>query len=299
LVAHKILISISAKSSFVRKRDGKMNKSKLAIGLLAVALIVSLGANAFLGTQSLSSKSSDTTKVEMVNLLSQVQVSVDSEIERIGNSVVYASKQLSTTGITGDQAREVIGALAANSSFIIEAATQNLDRKMMVVEPEAYHSSEGKIIGEQKWLNPNPVGDITPCMTPVIMLIVNTSGCSIVAPVFDSNREMIGTVSAIFNPQLLVGASVQAVAKESGYSFTATQLDGFVVYSGSPDFQYKNLFTDPSLANYTGIRTSAEQTAKVSSGYQAYTVGTQARESYWTTISAYGQEWRLIIHHAI
>ncbi len=278
----------------------QMNKSKLTIALLAIALIVSVGANAFLGTQTLTTqKSSDATKVDMIATLSKVQVSVDAEIERIGNSIIYASQQLTKTGIAGDQAREVISALAANSSFIIEAATQNLDRQMMVVEPEAFHSSEGKIIGTQKWLNPNPVGDITPCMTPVISLIVNQSGCSIVAPVFDSDKEMIGTVSAIFSPQAMIDASIQVVAPNSGYNFTATQLDGLVVYSGSPEFQNKNLFTDPSLASYAGVRESAQQTAKESSGYHTYMVGAQPRECYWTTISAYGQEWRLVLHHAI
>lgn len=137
-------------------------------------------------------------------------------------------------------------------------------------------------------------------MTPVIMLIVNQSGCSIVAPVFNSEKVMIGTVSAIFDPQALVGDAIEAAAPNSGYSFTATQLDGLVVYSGNPDFQGKNLFTDGSIAaNYPGVRESAMATSAVSSGYHTYTVGSQQREAYWTTISAYGQEWRLVIHHAI
>ncbi len=279
-----------------------MAKTKLLIGLLAVLLLVSIAANIYLANQNLTlnnQNTQDATKVEMVSLLSAVQSKVDTEIERIGNSVIYASQQLTTTGITGDQAREVISALAANSSYIIEAATQNLDRQMLVVEPEAWHSSEGKIIGPQKWLNPNPVADITPAMTPVIMLITNQSGCSIVAPIFDGDKELIGTVSSIFDPQALVAAAIQAVAKDSGYSFTASQLDGLVVYSGSPDFQGKNLFTDPSLASYTGIKESAQTTTAASSGYHAYMNGAQQREAYWTTISAYGQEWRLVIHHAI
>ncbi len=279
-----------------------MSKSKLTVAALALVLIVSVIANVYLGTQNIAlsnEKAADAAKVQMTAVLSQVQAHVDAEIERIGNSLIYASQQLTNTGITGDRARQIISALAANSSFIIEAATQNLDRQMLIVEPEAFHTSEGKIIGPQKWLNPNPVGDITPAMTPVIMLIVNQSGCSIVAPVFDSNKELIGTVSSIFSPQRLINASIEVAAKDSGYSFTATQLDGLVVYSGSADFQDKNLFTDPLSASYTGIKESAQVTATVSSGYHAYMVGSQQREAYWTTISAYGQEWRLVIHHAI
>jgi hypothetical protein len=132
------------------------------------------------------------------------------------------------------------------------------------------------------------------------MLITNQSGCSVVAPIFNSNREMIGTVSAIFDPQALVGDAIQAAAPNSTFSFTATQLDGLVVYSGAPAFQGKNIFTDPTIAaNYPGVKESAQVTSTKSSGYQTYSVANQPRESYWTTISAYGQEWRLVIHHAI
>ncbi len=279
-----------------------MGKSKIAIILLTVLLVVSVGANVYLASQNASISSqaaSDATKVEMSALLSAVQTKTDSEIQRIGDSVIYASQQLTATGISGDGARQIIAALAANSSYIIEAATQNLDRKMMVVEPEAYHKSEGQIIGEQKWLNPNPIGDITPTMTPVIMLITNQSGCSIVAPVFDSNRVLIGTVSSIFDPQAMIDAAIKEAAPNSGYSFSAAQQDGLIVYSGSPDFKGKNPLTDDALAaKYPGVRESAMASATASSGYHSYMVGSQPREAYWTTISAYGQDWRLVIHHA-
>jgi hypothetical protein len=280
-----------------------MGKSKLIISLLVIVLLVSVAANVYFLNQNsalTSQGSSNATKVQMTTLLSAVQVKVDSEIERVGNSIIYASQQLSATGISGDQARQIIAALAANSSYIIEAATQNLDRQMIIVEPAAFRVNEGKTIGEQKWLNTNPIADVTPAMTPVIMLITNQSGCSIVAPIFNSNREMIGTVSAIFDPQALIGDAIQAVAPDFGYSFSASQLDGLVVYSAVPAFHGKNLLTDQTLAaDYPGVRESALISRSASSGYNLYTVGSQQRESYWTTIAAYGQEWRLVIHHAI
>ncbi len=280
-----------------------MGKSKLAISLLIIVLLASIAANVYFLNQNAAltnQGASDATKVQMTTLLSAVQVKVDSEIEWVGNSIIYASQQLGTTGISGDPARQIIAALAANSSYIIEAATQNLNRQMIIVEPQAYRVNEGKTLGPQKWLNTNPQADITPAMTPVIMLITNQSGCSIVAPIFNSNDIMIGTVSAIFDPQALVGDAIQAAAPNSTFSFTATQLDGLVVYSGAPVFQGKNLFTDQAIAaNYPGVKESAQITAASSSGYNLYSVGSQQRESFWTTISAYGQEWRLVIHHAI
>ena len=232
-----------------------MNHSKLALTLLAIALIASIAANIFFVTQNAANQTAaDKTKVDMVSKLSLVQNRVDAEIKRIGDSVIYASQQLSQTGISGDGARAVISALAANSSYIIEAATQNLNRQMIVVEPAAWHTSEGKIIGTQKWLNTNPLADITPSMTPVIMLITNQSGCSIVAPVFDNNKVLIGTVSSIFDPQAMINASITAVAPNSSYSFTASQLDGLVVYSGRSAFQGKNLsLTNHSIASPASV----------------------------------------------
>jgi hypothetical protein len=280
-----------------------LGKSKSAIILLTILLVVSVAANVYLATQntSLSSQAAaDATKVQMSALLSAVQSSVDREIQRIGDSVIYASQQLTTTGISGDGARQIIAALDANSSYIIEAATQDLNRQMIVVEPAAFHSSEGKIIGPQKWLNTNSEGAITPTMTPIIMLITNQSGCSIVAPVFDSNKVIIGTVSSIFDPQALIEAAINEAAPNSGYSFSAAHMDGLIVYSGSPDFKGKNPLTDDALAaKYPGVRESVQASSEASSGYHSYMVGSQQREAYWTTINAYGQEWRLVIHHAV
>ncbi len=274
-----------------------MTKQKLLLTIITVTLIVSIGTNLYFAAQPLTSQNQ--TKLNMITKLTQIQNKIHNEITQIGTSVISASIQLTQTGITGNNARTIVTTLANSSTFIIEAATQNLDRQMMTVEPDAWHTNEGKIIGTQRWLNPNPIGDITPTMTPTIMLITNQSGCSIVAPIFDSNQNLIGTVSAIFDPQELVAAAIAEVVPDPNYSFTATQLDGLVVYSGNPDFQNKNLFTDNFPAQYNGIKQSAQVTAQSVSGYQTYTVGSQQRESFWTTLTSFGQDWRLVIHHAI
>jgi len=75
-----------------------MNKSKLTVTVLAVALIISVIANALFltGAFTAGNGNSAQTKVDMTSVLFQVQASADAEIERIGNSLIYASQQLST-----------------------------------------------------------------------------------------------------------------------------------------------------------------------------------------------------------
>ena len=281
-----------------------MNKLKLLTVLLAVVLIVSICFNAFLGTQnlSLSNQSSDETKLEMNTILSQAQVAVDAELQRIGNSLIYASQQLSTTGISGAQARAVVSALAANSSFIIDAATQDLNNIMVTVEPSAYSYSEGRDVGKEVWLNPNPDGPITPVMTPVIPLVENLTGVAMAAPIFNANKVMIGTVSVIFDPEVLLNATITPILENKSYEFITMQTDGQTLYDSDPTKQPTNILTNPTFASQTELIAVTHRIANEYSGYGTYDASTTANQSkphevYWTTLTAYGVDWRFAIIH--
>jgi hypothetical protein len=275
-----------------------MNRSKIIVIALAVLLIVSIGANIFFASFIIAPNPNDQTKLGMVSALSELQVNVDRELQRIGCSLAYASQQLTSTGLTGAQADAILSALAANSTFIIDAGTQDLNRVMVAVQPASYSSAIGVNVGEQKWLNTNPNGAITPMMTPVISLIEGTEGIAMAAPVFDSNKEMIGTVSVIFNPQQLVSACAAQTPDGSKYEFSAMQTNGYCLYDSEPEYQGINLLTNTTLPDYSLIINSVRQTADNISGYYLYDYSGTNWQTYWTTINAYGQNWRLSVHHS-
>jgi serine/threonine-protein kinase len=240
----------------------------------------------------------------MTATLTQAQVSIDAEVERIGESLIYASQQLSTVGITGDQAHSILRALAANSSFIINAGTQNLQNTMVAAEPANWSFIEGRNVGEQTYLNPNPHCDITPVMSPIVPLVSDVMGNILAAPIFNADKEIIGYVSVVFDPQTLIRGAVSSAAAEKPYELVGLQLDGLIMYDSDPTQQWKYLFTDSAYANYTSLLSLGRQMVTSSSGYGTYTynligsVEVAQKECYWTTIAAYGQEWRLIIIHA-
>ncbi len=284
-----------------------MGKLKSAAILIVAILIISIGVNVYFVNQnaSLSNQKADSQiKLDMVDILNQAQVNIQAELKQIGDSLIYASEQLSYTGINGSQADTILNNLVANSSFIINAATENLDNLIVAVEP-ANWSIEGKNVGQQTYLNPNPYGEITPVMTPVIPLQSGMNGNSLVAPVFNSNKELIGVLSVIFDPSTLIKASVSAAITGKPYELIGMQLDGLMVYDSDPAQQWNNLFTTPAYANSTSLLTLGHQIVKEPSGYGTYTynlTGTTQmvqKECCWTTISAYGQEWRLTIVHSL
>ncbi len=281
-----------------------MNKLKRLASLLTVALIISLGVNAYFISQS-SQKNALETRLEMTQILTQAQTGIKAELEKIGVSSVYASQQLSTLGIEGDQARAVVHALAANSSFIIDAATQNLNNDMVIVEPSQYRSSEGKNIGNPKWLNTNPYSELAPSMTTAIPLVEGMNGVSLATPVFNPSGVRIGSVSAIFHPDILINATIAPIINGKPYAFLVMQTNGLSLYDTDSAQQGKNLFTDPMYASFTELLALGHRVADESSGYGTYTYldaqggATVQKECCWTTLSAYGAEWRLTLIHPL
>ncbi len=292
-----------------------MDKLKLLSAVLIAALAISIGASVYVESQNAaltdqknllsSENAAQAARLDMVSLLSQMQVQTETELQQMGSSLVYASQQLSSTGLSGDQARALTSALASSSSFTIEAATQNLSRTMITVEPAAFHSSEGKTIGTQKWLNTNPNGDITPSMTPLLPLITGHNGISLAAPVFDQNKTLIGTVSIAFDQAALLNAVIAPLVNGTDYAVTVTQTNSTIIYDTDSSQIGKDLM-DPIYASYPELLSFATRVALESAGYGTYKFTLSddsgqvvSKECYWTTINAYGGQWRLAIIHPL
>lgn len=286
-----------------------VNKQRLLTVVLAVILVISIAANVYLLNQNNvlnSQSSSDAAKVDMTTTLSAVQVSTDAEIKRIGQSLTYAAQQLGTTGLTGSQADAILNILTANSSYIINSATENLQNIIVAAEPANWSYIEGRNVGEQTYLNPNPNGEITPVMTPLIPLQSDMMGNALAAPVFNSNKQLIGVVSVFFDPAKLLNNTVTAALAGTGYTMTVMQTDGLMIFDTDPLQLYKNMFTDPAYANYTQLLLLGHHVADYSSGYGSYRFTVDAastivvnKDCYWTTVYAYGQEWRLALQHSL
>jgi hypothetical protein len=274
-----------------------MNRSKITVIFLAVLLIASVGANIFFASFIIAPNPNDQTKLGMVSALSQVQVNIDRELQRIGCSLAYVSEQLTHTGLTGAETDAILSALAANSTFIIDAGTEDLNNIMVAVQPPSCSNLLGIDVGEQTWLNTNPNGPIKPMMTPVIPLIEGTTGIAMAAPIFNTNKEMIGTVSVILDPQALVSACIAQTPEGAKYEFAAMQTDGYTMYDTEPEYQGTNLLTNTTIPGYSLIYNSVRQTADNISGYYLYDYEGTNWQTYWTTINAFGQDWRLSVHH--
>ncbi len=285
-----------------------MNNPTVAVVVLVLALAASITANIYTATQNTNLNTqltADQTRIDMTATLSAAQKNITTELDTISQSLIYASKQLSTTGLTGTQAEAILNKLAKNSSFIINAATENLQNTIITVAPANWTNIIGKNVGEQTYLNPNPTSEITPMMTPVVAVQSDIMANIIAAPIFDVNKQLIGTVSIIFNPQTLIATSASTPLEGKPYELIGMQLDGLMIYDSDPDQQWRNMFTDPAYQSFTELLALGHHVADAPSGYGTYNfnlIGSNEvahKECYWSTIWAFGQQWRLALNHAL
>ena len=134
----------------------------------------------------------------MTSILTQAQVKINSELQALGNSAIYASEQLSATGLGGEQARNLLKSIAQNYSYIIDVSTLDLQGTFVTVEPATYRNLEGSTVTMPYDIFAPSNDPIYPIMSPVYQLEEGVNGSVIMAPIFNSNGAMIGSVSIAF-----------------------------------------------------------------------------------------------------
>ncbi len=283
-----------------------MNKKLLTI-LLVAALIVTIAVNIYqytLNIEITKQKDAYSIQLEMKSLLAEVQAQINGELESIDVAVQEACSQLSKTGLDGTQARAILTAIVANNSLIVNAATADMNDILVAVEPSNYSSIEGQDIKDQEQ-NIHMHQLIRPAMSDMIMLVEGFPGVVMVAPVFDVNSEMIGSLSLVIQPRALIQKYVMPAIADGKFSMWSMQPNGTLIFDPDPAQQDKNLLTDPIYADYPEVLAFTKQVAEQPSGYGTYKYFDKnldddsgrviSKKAYWTTIGLYNAKWRLVV----
>jgi len=284
-----------------------MAKTNLVILALIVLLVASVGFNVyqFTATQSPQQNPEADVRQDMVSQLMHTQNNVNSELAKLDAALADSCSQLSSVGLDGAQARTVLSALVANNSLIVNAATCDADDVLVAVEPQSYSSIEGEDIKTQEQ-NMRMHQTMRPAMSNMIPLVEGFPGVVMVAPVFDAEEKLVGSLSIVVQPSALVA---QSIASDAEYSMWAMQKNGTLIYDPDPAQQGKNILTDPIYTAVPEVTAFTMQVAAQQSGfggYQYYETNIDShpqdmvnKEAYWTTVGIYGTEWRLVVWHTV
>ena len=292
-----------------------VDKSKLLVLSLILILVVSLFSLAFLVSQNFAltgeldrvcdQNQSLVQRLDMVDVLTASHVELDSELRFLAENLVNASKQLSSLGLSGEQACTVLSDLVAKSSFIFNVATYDLSYKMRaVVSSENYGTYEQLLVnGSFVDLNFDVSSGLV--LTKVVALNSLYDCVLLASRVFDVDANQIGFVILAFNHVDLLNSTFSSFIGDCDYTVTITQTDSVIIYDSDASQIGKSL-VDPLFAVYPQLLAFAHRVAEEPSGYGTYQFVVDAnsnqvvhKQCYWLTLDAYGGTWRLALIHPI
>jgi hypothetical protein len=280
-----------------------MAKIKLLIIFVTVALIISLAFNAYQWSINLS-PAKQSFKEEMALLLINAQASINTELLRLDGLLSNACQQLSTSGLVGAEAEEILNGLyTENSDLILNAATTDKNDILLAVQPSEFSNMIGQDMENQEQ-NIEMHKTMRPSISNLTFLVDSFPGVVMVSPVFDTNQQLIGSLSIVFQPYQLIHPIVKDSAKGI-YTIYALQKNSTLIYDANSEEQGRNIFTDEAYRGYTELQTFIHQVIDTQSGYGTYSyfddlVASRplvSKEAYWTTIGIYNADWRLVIAH--
>lgn len=281
-----------------------MLKMKLLVLILSVILVVSLAFNVY-QQSTISSLSSQNKKEEMASLLLHDGASINSELQKLDSVVLDACQKLSSTGLTGAAAEQILNEIyTQNSDIIVNAATADKNDILLAVQPSNYSDIIGEDITDQEQ-NIEMHQTMRPAVSNLIQLVEGFPGMVMVAPVFNSNGLFIGSLSIVFLPYELIHPIVKD-SVQGIYTIYALQKNGTLIYDDSPE-QGKNVFTDDEYQGYTELQAFIHNVVNMKSGYGTYSYFDDLspsrplvnKEAFWTTIGIHNTEWRLVIAHTV
>ncbi|MGE5638074.1 MAG: PDC sensor domain-containing protein [Chloroflexota bacterium] len=278
-----------------------MAKIKLLVIFVTVFMVVSLVFNAYQWNSNLSF-TKQTNEKEMPLILIQSEAAINAELLKLDRLLSNACQQLSTIGLTGQEAEKILNDLyIENSDIIVNAATENKNGILLAVQPSQYSNIVCQNVGNQEQTF-EMHKTMRPALSNLISLVEGFPGIVMVSPVFDTNKQFIGSLSIVFHLYQLVHPIVKDSTKGI-YTIYALQKNSTLIYDANLEEQGKNIFTDEEYAGHTELQTFIHQVVETQSGYGTYSyyddLATSRplvnKEAYWTTIGIYNTDWRLVI----
>ena len=278
-----------------------MARIKLLVIVVTVIMVISIGFNAYQWNTNLS-LTKQSNGEEMGLILINSEAAINAELLKLDRLLSNACQQLSITGLTGSQAEQILNGLyTENSDLIVNAATADKNGVLLAVQSIEYGNITGQDVGNQEqYIEMHKT--MRPALSNLISLVEGFPGIVMVSPVFDTNQQLIGSLSIVFQPYQLIHPIVKDSTKGI-YTIYALQRNSTLIYDANIEEQGRNIFTDEAYSGHTELQTFIHQVIDTQSGYGTYSYYDDLaasrplvnKEAYWTTIGIYNTDWRLVI----
>ena len=229
----------------------------------------------------------------------QIQQSIQTELDSLDSDMSVAASQLVKTGLSGNDARQILNSICTKYTFVIDCAAANTDGKLVTVAPDVYRSYEGSDISKQEvTIEFNKTKK--PRLSKVFRAVEGFDAVVLIWPINSDKGEYMGSMSALFKPETLYAAASKNALQGINAEVMGLQTDGYVIYSIDANEQGKNLLVDPEYKQYTellqlGARFVAEVNGTGTYLFPSSQSGKQmVKQASWVSLKIRDTEWRVI-----
>jgi hypothetical protein len=271
----------------------KKTCSSLAAAILAAVLIIMItGCTGRV-----------TTEKELKSATENMQVILQSKLSNLNNTVSEAAKNISKSGVQGEETRKILTAICNKYSYLADCTVSDPYGKIMSAAPDSYRRFERTDTAtsetSKKFFADSSVSR-KPMLSSIFRAVEGIDGVVLVWPVITEQDELLGYVSALFKPEDLLEGTVSSAAKIRAIKVNVNQVDGTTLYCSNGQETGKNLFTDERYKAYPELLAIGERMKVQKSGSATYTFPSDKtgqpvkKTGTWATIGLHDTEWRIL-----
>lgn len=231
-----------------------------------------------------------------------MQSIIQSKLANLNNAVSEAAKKIAKGSLKGEETREILNGLCKKYPYLADCSTADPDGEIITIAPEAYRRYEGMQTAtteSAKQFQRDFIANRKPVLSKTLSAVEGFDAVVLLWPVITENGELLGSVSALFKPEVLLGGVIKYQAEVRAMEVNVMQTDGLIIYSSKGTETGKNMFTDPSYQAYPellslGAKIVAEQKGSGTYSFTSHATGqTTKKTAVWTSAGLHGADWRI------
>jgi hypothetical protein len=230
---------------------------------------------------------------------------LQTELNTLDSDLAAAAKRLSTVGLTGPEARQILLGLTKDRPYVVDCSTVDKNGRLAAIMPEGYKSFEGADISTQEHIE-KMFQTKQPVFSHIFKAVEGFIAVDLEQPILSDKGEMLGSVSALIKTEVLFDKLARP--ELNGTTFEKVwcmQKDGWIIFDYDAAEINTNLFSDPLYQPYTELLTLGKQIGDRDSGcggYQFLNLGMKEpvkKQVCWSSLSVHGTAWRIIVVQVI
>ncbi|HPQ81402.1 MAG TPA: hypothetical protein PLZ86_06715 [bacterium] len=233
--------------------------------------------------------------------LQRMMEGITKGIETLSGDLEAAAGELGKTGLTGDEARDVLKNLCSkHRSALIDCAAIDDEGVIATVEPKAFRTLEGTDVHRHP-VNAQLIKTKEPSLSQIFMTAERIAAVAFEWPVFSDDGVFMGSVSTLIDPKLFIKPLIKRALSLPVYAGWVAQTNGIILYSPDPNQTGRNIFKDPYYRHMKELVALGRKISTEESGRGTFRrkgagkVDFVERLCIWDTIDFHNARWRVIL----